>query len=55
MKGKLCLTYLIAVHNEMTGLVNERRAVDVVQLDFCKAFYIPIILFNDKQMKYGLS
>lgn len=32
-KGKSCLTNLIAFYNEMTGLVDERRAVDVVYLN----------------------
>ena len=37
-KGKSCLTNLIAFCDEMTGLVDEVRAVDVVYLDFSKAF-----------------
>jgi len=37
-KGKSCLTNLIAVYNDMTGWVDEGRAVDVVYLDFSKAF-----------------
>ena len=32
IKGKLCLTNLIAFHDEMTGLVGEGRAMDVVYL-----------------------
>ncbi|GAB0183528.1 hypothetical protein GRJ2_000818100 [Grus japonensis] len=37
-KGKSCLTNLIALCNGMTGWVDEERAVDVVYLDFSKAF-----------------
>jgi len=37
-KGKSCLTKMIAFYNGMTGWVGEGRAVDVVCLDFSKAF-----------------
>jgi len=37
-KGKSCLTNLITFYNDMTGWVDEGRAMDVVYLDFSKAF-----------------
>jgi len=37
-KGESCLTSLIAFYNGMTSWLPEGRAVDVVYLDFSKAF-----------------
>ncbi|KAK4826876.1 hypothetical protein QYF61_011995 [Mycteria americana] len=34
MKRKLCLTNWIALYDEMTGLVNDGRAPDVIYLNF---------------------
>lgn len=38
MKGNSRLTNLIAFYDEVTGLVDERRAVAVVYLDFSRIF-----------------
>ncbi|KAK4825010.1 hypothetical protein QYF61_023014 [Mycteria americana] len=38
MKGKSCLINLIAFYNEVTSLADKGRAVDVVHLNFSKAF-----------------
>ncbi|KAK4830617.1 hypothetical protein QYF61_012342 [Mycteria americana] len=37
-KGRSCLTNLISFYNKVTRLVDEGKAVDVVYLDFSKAF-----------------
>ncbi|GAB0175957.1 mitochondrial enolase superfamily member 1 [Grus japonensis] len=38
MKGRSCLTNLISFHDKVTCLADEERVVDVVYLDFSKAF-----------------
>ncbi|GAB0189406.1 mitochondrial enolase superfamily member 1 [Grus japonensis] len=38
MKGRSCLTNLISFYDKVTCLVDEGKAVDVVCLDFSKAF-----------------
>ncbi|GAB0184900.1 hypothetical protein GRJ2_000955300 [Grus japonensis] len=40
MKGRSCLTNLISFYDKVTRLMDERKAVDVVYLDFSKAFGI---------------
>lgn len=41
-QGKSYLTISVNVYDEMTGLVDEGRAVDVVYLESNKAFDVPI-------------
>ena len=38
MKGRSSLTNLISLYDQVTHLVDEGKAVDVVYLDFSKAF-----------------
>ncbi|KAK4816584.1 hypothetical protein QYF61_017974 [Mycteria americana] len=38
MKGRSCLTNLISFYDKMTHLVDEGKAVDVIYLEFSKAF-----------------
>jgi len=38
MKGRSCWTKLISFYDQVTRLVDEGKAVDVIHLDFSKAF-----------------
>ncbi|CAM5085162.1 unnamed protein product [Eretmochelys imbricata] len=55
-KGKSCLTNLIAFCDEITGSVDMGKAVDVIYLDFGKAFdTISHSVLASKLKKYGLD
>ncbi|PKU28590.1 rna-directed dna polymerase from mobile element jockey-like [Limosa lapponica baueri] len=55
-KGKLFLRNLIAFYDKVTCLVNVGRAVNIVYLDFFKAFdTVPHSLSLEKLMHYSLD
>ncbi|KAK4818428.1 hypothetical protein QYF61_012962 [Mycteria americana] len=56
MKGRSCLTNLISFYNKVTRLVDEGKAVDVVYLEFSKAFdTISHSILLEKLAAHGLD
>ena len=56
MNGRSCLTNLISFYDKVTRLVDEGQAVDVVYLDFSKAFdTVPHNILMEKLAAHGLD
>jgi len=56
MKGRSCLTHLISFYDQVTHLVDEGKAVDIIYLDFSKAFdTFPHSILLEKLTAHGLD
>jgi len=56
MKGRSCLTNLISFHDQVICLVHEGKAMDVLHLDFSKAFdTVPHCFLLKKLGAHGLD
>ena len=56
MNSRSCLTNLISFYDKVTRLVDEGQAVDVVYLDFSKAFdTVPHNILVEKLAAHGLD
>jgi len=56
MKGRSCLTNLISFHDQVTHLVGDGKAVDVIYLDFSKGFdTVPHRMLLEKLAAHGLD
>ena len=56
MNGRSCLTNLISFYDKVTRLVDEGQSVDMVYLDFSKAFdTVPHNILMEKLAAHGLD